>query len=66
MTDANLGRALLDWVLFEVADEILDVVRDQPGLRRPPADDAAGMAEFDDTLRAILKEGIHRRVLSND
>jgi hypothetical protein len=62
LTDSNIGRALMDWILFELGDEILAAAKEASGtLRRPPADDPAAMAEFDEALREIVRAGAARR-----
>jgi len=62
LTDANIGRALLDWILFEVSEDILTEASDQPAPRRPPSDDLVAMASFDESLRDILRRGVRKRM----
>lgn len=59
LMDSNLGRAVLDWFLFEVGDQVLEAARERADvLRRPASDDLAGMAAFDDELRAIIARAV--------
>ena len=62
LTDANIGRALLEWVLHEAKDEIVSSARQQPGLHRPASDDLAAMERFDQTLRDVARSGIEEAV----
>ena len=62
LMDSNLGRAVLDWFLFEVGDQVLAVARERAEvLQRPASDDLAGMAAFDDELRAIIARAVYHR-----
>ncbi len=61
LMDSNVGRAVLDWFLFEVGDQVLEAARDRTDvLRRPASDDLVGMAAFDDELRAIIARAVQR------
>lgn len=62
LMDSNLGRAVLDWLLFEIGDEVLEAARESAEeLRRPASDDLAGMAAFDNALRAIIARAANER-----
>lgn len=65
LMDSNLGRAVLDWLLFEIGDVVLEVAQENAGaLRRPASDDLAGMAAFDDALREIIVRAVNQREVS--
>ena len=61
LTDSHVGRALLTWLLEEGREAIVAEAEALSGsLRRPPADDPAGLAAFDAALRDLLLQGIRR------
>lgn len=59
LMDSNVGRALLDWFLFEVGEGVLIAVRrDATVLQRPASDDVAAMSAFDEALQAALSRAL--------
>jgi len=57
VTDSNLGRAIIDWFLENGVDEVVECARGRV-LRRPPSDDVAGMAAFDEALVETIEEAL--------
>ena len=57
LNDSNVGRALLDWFLSEAAERVVAAARSRV-VQRPPTDDPARMAAFDQALTSIFGDGV--------
>ncbi len=62
LDDSNIGRPVLELLLLEHRGRILQAAKEHRGeLRRPTNRDVVAMAEFDEALGEILREGIASR-----
>ena len=58
LMDSSVGKALIDWFTLEAGDHVLAAARDGHALRRPPSDDLAAIAAFDEALRGSMSEAL--------
>jgi hypothetical protein len=62
LDDSNIGRPYLELLLSDFRERILEIAESHRSkLRRPAHTDAVAMAEFDDSLGNIIREGVRRR-----
>ena len=62
LDDSNIGRPVLEILLLEHRDRILQAAKEHSGeLIRPTNRDLVAMAEFDEALGNIIREGVSTR-----
>lgn len=62
LDDSNVGRALMEVILFDYKDQILSQAGEFEGqLRRPANTDRVGMAELEAEISEIFRKGLRQR-----